>query len=175
MCSQGSTGELRNRALRMAASLAEVPHGLCPTNPSSLGRKSGPSDSSWILQGSHRPHWTAGPSRAVHGIKRKLRAQSQSPREPGLLGAADMEGQSDSGSRRPGTRAGLGPLPVPVPHGVSQTGAPSKVRPLKPSPSSLILGPTHPHAPQALWCPWLRGGYSPLPLAGARYTGHSGG
>uniref|UniRef100_A0A452ULZ6 Phosphatidylinositol 4,5-bisphosphate 5-phosphatase A n=1 Tax=Ursus maritimus TaxID=29073 RepID=A0A452ULZ6_URSMA len=58
-----------------------------------------------------------------------------------------MEGQSDSGSRRPGTRAGLGPLPVPVPHGVSQTGAPSKVRPLKPSPSSLILGPTHPHAP----------------------------
>uniref|UniRef100_A0A452R2H0 Phosphatidylinositol 4,5-bisphosphate 5-phosphatase A n=1 Tax=Ursus americanus TaxID=9643 RepID=A0A452R2H0_URSAM len=38
-----------------------------------------------------------------------------------------MEGQSDSGSRRPGTRAGLGPLPVPVPHGVSQTGAPSKV------------------------------------------------
>ncbi|KAM8918463.1 phosphatidylinositol 4,5-bisphosphate 5-phosphatase A isoform 1-T1 [Lycaon pictus] len=38
-----------------------------------------------------------------------------------------MEGQSSSGSRRPGTRAGLGPLPVPVPHGVSQTGAPSKV------------------------------------------------
>ncbi|CAD7674220.1 unnamed protein product [Nyctereutes procyonoides] len=38
-----------------------------------------------------------------------------------------MEGQSSSGSRRPGTRAGLGHLPVPVPHGVSQTGAPSKV------------------------------------------------
>ncbi|XP_047553904.1 phosphatidylinositol 4,5-bisphosphate 5-phosphatase A [Lutra lutra] len=38
-----------------------------------------------------------------------------------------MEGQSSSGSRRPGTRAGLGPLPVPVPRGVSQTGAPSKV------------------------------------------------
>ncbi|XP_025841754.2 phosphatidylinositol 4,5-bisphosphate 5-phosphatase A [Vulpes vulpes] len=38
-----------------------------------------------------------------------------------------MEGQSSSGSRRPGTRAGLGPLPVPVPHVVSQTGAPSKV------------------------------------------------
>ncbi|XP_012918980.1 phosphatidylinositol 4,5-bisphosphate 5-phosphatase A [Mustela putorius furo] len=38
-----------------------------------------------------------------------------------------MEGQNSSGSRRPGTRAGLGPLPVPVPRGVSQTGAPSKV------------------------------------------------
>ncbi|XP_032251060.1 phosphatidylinositol 4,5-bisphosphate 5-phosphatase A isoform X2 [Phoca vitulina] len=38
-----------------------------------------------------------------------------------------MEGQSSSSSRRPGTRAGLGPLPVPGPHGVSQTGAPSKV------------------------------------------------
>ncbi|KAF5929122.1 hypothetical protein HPG69_019142 [Diceros bicornis minor] len=40
-------------------------------------------------------------------------------------GAADMEGQRSSSSRRPGTQAGLGPLPVP--HGVSQTGAPSKV------------------------------------------------
>ncbi|KAF0881658.1 phosphatidylinositol 4,5-bisphosphate 5-phosphatase A isoform X1 [Crocuta crocuta] len=36
-----------------------------------------------------------------------------------------MEGQSSSGSRRPGTRTGLGPLPMP--HGVSQTEAPSKV------------------------------------------------
>nr|XP_048305941.1 phosphatidylinositol 4,5-bisphosphate 5-phosphatase A [Myodes glareolus] len=36
-----------------------------------------------------------------------------------------MEGQSSSGSARPGTRAGLGPLPVP--HGVLQAGAPSKV------------------------------------------------
>ncbi|XP_045742382.1 phosphatidylinositol 4,5-bisphosphate 5-phosphatase A isoform X2 [Mirounga angustirostris] len=38
-----------------------------------------------------------------------------------------MEGQSSTSSRRPGTGAGLGPLPVPGPHGVSQTGAPSKV------------------------------------------------
>ncbi|XP_032953951.1 phosphatidylinositol 4,5-bisphosphate 5-phosphatase A isoform X2 [Rhinolophus ferrumequinum] len=36
-----------------------------------------------------------------------------------------MEGHSSSGSRRPGTQAGLGPLPMP--HGVSQTGAPIKV------------------------------------------------
>nr|XP_060468631.1 phosphatidylinositol 4,5-bisphosphate 5-phosphatase A isoform X1 [Panthera onca] len=36
-----------------------------------------------------------------------------------------MEGQSSSGSKRPGTRAGLRPLPMP--HGVSQTEAPSKV------------------------------------------------
>ncbi|XP_038167027.1 LOW QUALITY PROTEIN: phosphatidylinositol 4,5-bisphosphate 5-phosphatase A [Arvicola amphibius] len=36
-----------------------------------------------------------------------------------------MEGQSSSGSARPGTRTGLGPLPVP--HGVLQAGAPSKV------------------------------------------------
>nr|KAF6311824.1 inositol polyphosphate-5-phosphatase J [Pipistrellus kuhlii] len=36
-----------------------------------------------------------------------------------------MEGHSGgSGSRRPGTLAGLGPLPMP--HGVFQTGAPSK-------------------------------------------------
>ncbi|XP_016054041.1 PREDICTED: phosphatidylinositol 4,5-bisphosphate 5-phosphatase A isoform X1 [Miniopterus natalensis] len=36
-----------------------------------------------------------------------------------------MEGHSSSGSRRPGTLAGLGPLPMP--HGIFQTGAPSKV------------------------------------------------
>ncbi|XP_005670913.2 phosphatidylinositol 4,5-bisphosphate 5-phosphatase A isoform X3 [Sus scrofa] len=36
-----------------------------------------------------------------------------------------MEGQGVSGSGRLGTRAGLGPLPMP--HGVSQTGAPSKL------------------------------------------------
>uniref|UniRef100_A0AAA9SA84 Inositol polyphosphate-5-phosphatase J n=1 Tax=Bos taurus TaxID=9913 RepID=A0AAA9SA84_BOVIN len=36
-----------------------------------------------------------------------------------------MEGRGDGGSRRPGTRAGLGPLPMP--HGISQTGAPSKM------------------------------------------------
>uniref|UniRef100_A0A8C2Y1I8 Uncharacterized protein n=1 Tax=Capra hircus TaxID=9925 RepID=A0A8C2Y1I8_CAPHI len=35
-----------------------------------------------------------------------------------------MEGRGVGGSRRPGTRAGLGPLPMP--HGISQTGAPSK-------------------------------------------------
>ncbi|XP_077016635.1 phosphatidylinositol 4,5-bisphosphate 5-phosphatase A isoform X2 [Tamandua tetradactyla] len=53
------------------------------------------------------------------------RSWSQSLREPGLPGAADMEGQSSSGSRRPGTRAGLGPLPVP--HRLPQTGTSSKV------------------------------------------------
>lgn len=57
------------------------------------------------------------------------RSWSQSLREPGLLRAADMEGHSSSGSRRTETQAGLGPLPMP--HGVSQTGAPSKVRALK--------------------------------------------
>ncbi|XP_057602707.1 phosphatidylinositol 4,5-bisphosphate 5-phosphatase A isoform X1 [Hippopotamus amphibius kiboko] len=36
-----------------------------------------------------------------------------------------MEGQGVSGSGRPGTRAGLGPLPMP--QGISQTGAPSKM------------------------------------------------
>ncbi|CAH6987805.1 phosphatidylinositol 4,5-bisphosphate 5-phosphatase A [Phodopus roborovskii] len=36
-----------------------------------------------------------------------------------------MEGQSSHGSARPGTGTGLGPLPVP--HGVLQAGAPSKV------------------------------------------------
>ncbi|XP_010949653.2 phosphatidylinositol 4,5-bisphosphate 5-phosphatase A [Camelus bactrianus] len=36
-----------------------------------------------------------------------------------------MEGQGGSGSRRPGTRAGLGPLPMP--YGFSQTGTPSKL------------------------------------------------
>ncbi|XP_029083585.1 phosphatidylinositol 4,5-bisphosphate 5-phosphatase A isoform X1 [Monodon monoceros] len=36
-----------------------------------------------------------------------------------------MEGQGISGSGRPGTQAGLGPLPMP--HGISQTGAPSKM------------------------------------------------
>lgn len=57
---------------------------------------------------------------------RERRSWSQSPREPWLLGAADMESHSSSSSKRPGTRAGLGPLPMP--HGV-----PSKVRALKPS------------------------------------------
>ncbi|XP_061025560.1 phosphatidylinositol 4,5-bisphosphate 5-phosphatase A isoform X1 [Eubalaena glacialis] len=36
-----------------------------------------------------------------------------------------MEGQGISGSGRPGTQAGVGPLPMP--HGISQTGAPSKM------------------------------------------------
>ncbi|XP_066870962.1 phosphatidylinositol 4,5-bisphosphate 5-phosphatase A isoform X3 [Kogia breviceps] len=36
-----------------------------------------------------------------------------------------MEGQGISGSGRPGTQAGLGPLPMP--HEISQTGAPSKM------------------------------------------------
>ncbi|XP_066870963.1 phosphatidylinositol 4,5-bisphosphate 5-phosphatase A isoform X4 [Kogia breviceps] len=36
-----------------------------------------------------------------------------------------MEGQGISGSGRPGTQAGLGPLPMP--HEISQTGAPSKL------------------------------------------------
>ncbi|XP_027433299.1 phosphatidylinositol 4,5-bisphosphate 5-phosphatase A isoform X2 [Zalophus californianus] len=68
-----------------------------------------------------------------------------------------MEGQSSSGSRRPGTRAGLGPLPLPRPHGVSQTGAPSKVDssfqlPVKenaapvPSEPRLALAPVGPRA-----------------------------
>lgn len=72
-----------------------------------------------------------------------------------LPGAADMEGQSSSSRRRPGTRAGLGPLPMP--HGVSQTGAPSKVdssfqRPAKknaapvPSEPRLALVPVRPRA-----------------------------
>ncbi|XP_070132297.1 phosphatidylinositol 4,5-bisphosphate 5-phosphatase A isoform X1 [Equus caballus] len=72
-----------------------------------------------------------------------------------LPGAADMEGQSSSSRRRPGTRAGLGPLPMP--HGVSQTGAPSKVdssfqRPAKknaapvPSEPRLALVPVRPPA-----------------------------
>uniref|UniRef100_A0A8C4LQW2 Phosphatidylinositol 4,5-bisphosphate 5-phosphatase A n=1 Tax=Equus asinus asinus TaxID=83772 RepID=A0A8C4LQW2_EQUAS len=66
-----------------------------------------------------------------------------------------MEGQSSSSRRRPGTRAGLGPLPMP--HGVSQTGAPSKVdssfqRPAKknaapvPSEPRLALVPVRPRA-----------------------------
>ncbi|XP_037022723.2 phosphatidylinositol 4,5-bisphosphate 5-phosphatase A isoform X2 [Artibeus jamaicensis] len=66
-----------------------------------------------------------------------------------------MEGHGSSGSRRPGTLAGLGPLPMP--HGVFQTGAPSKVDssfqlpakenaapvPLEPR---LALAPMGPHA-----------------------------
>uniref|UniRef100_C9K0M5 Inositol polyphosphate-5-phosphatase J n=1 Tax=Homo sapiens TaxID=9606 RepID=C9K0M5_HUMAN len=40
-----------------------------------------------------------------------------------------MEGQSSRGSRRPGTRAGLGSLPMP--QGVAQTGAPSKTEKLR--------------------------------------------
>ncbi|XP_010347426.3 phosphatidylinositol 4,5-bisphosphate 5-phosphatase A [Saimiri boliviensis] len=66
-----------------------------------------------------------------------------------------MEGQSSRGSRRPGTRTGLGPLPMP--QGVAQTGAPSKVdssfqfpakkstalRPLEPR---LALAPVGPRA-----------------------------
>ncbi|XP_052592284.1 phosphatidylinositol 4,5-bisphosphate 5-phosphatase A [Peromyscus californicus insignis] len=65
-----------------------------------------------------------------------------------------MEGQSSSGSARPGTRTGLGPLPVP--HGVLQAGAPSKVSssfqlPAKntgPAPSEprLALAPVGPRA-----------------------------
>ncbi|XP_049722154.1 phosphatidylinositol 4,5-bisphosphate 5-phosphatase A isoform X1 [Elephas maximus indicus] len=66
-----------------------------------------------------------------------------------------MEGQSGNGSGRPGTQGGLGPLPVP--HGVSQTGAPSKVDsslqlPAKenaapvPSEPRLALAPVRPQA-----------------------------
>ena len=65
---------------------------------------------------------------------------SWSQREPGAAWAADMEGRGVGGSGRPGTPAGLGPLPMP--HGISQTRAPSKVRPLKLVPPFLILGPT---------------------------------
>ncbi|XP_029777928.1 phosphatidylinositol 4,5-bisphosphate 5-phosphatase A isoform X3 [Suricata suricatta] len=43
-----------------------------------------------------------------------------------------MEGQSSSGSRKPGTRTGLGSLPIL--HGVSQTEAPSKEQTLAPAP-----------------------------------------
>ncbi|XP_006894947.1 PREDICTED: phosphatidylinositol 4,5-bisphosphate 5-phosphatase A [Elephantulus edwardii] len=55
-----------------------------------------------------------------------------------------MEGQGGSGSGRPGTRAGLGPLPVP--HGVSQTGTPSKVDsrcqlPVKTNAAPILSGP----------------------------------
>lgn len=56
---------------------------------------------------------------------RVLRSWSRSLRVPRLLGAADMEGQNSSGSRKLGARPGLGPLPIP--HGVSQAGAASKV------------------------------------------------
>ncbi|XP_028726524.1 phosphatidylinositol 4,5-bisphosphate 5-phosphatase A isoform X1 [Peromyscus leucopus] len=65
-----------------------------------------------------------------------------------------MEGQSSSGSARPGTRTGLGPLPVP--HGVLQAGTPSKVSssfqlPAKntgpvPSEPRLALAPVGPRA-----------------------------
>uniref|UniRef100_V9GX61 Inositol polyphosphate 5-phosphatase J n=1 Tax=Mus musculus TaxID=10090 RepID=V9GX61_MOUSE len=41
-----------------------------------------------------------------------------------------MEGQTRSGSARPGTRTGLGPLPGT--HGVLQAEIPSKVRAPKP-------------------------------------------
>ncbi|XP_012326773.2 phosphatidylinositol 4,5-bisphosphate 5-phosphatase A isoform X2 [Aotus nancymaae] len=69
---------------------------------------------------------------------------SRSPREPRLPGAADMEGQSSRGSRRPGTRTGLGPLPMP--QGVAQTGAPSKVDSSfqLPAKKSAALGPLEP-------------------------------
>ncbi|XP_021507871.1 phosphatidylinositol 4,5-bisphosphate 5-phosphatase A isoform X2 [Meriones unguiculatus] len=59
-----------------------------------------------------------------------------------------MEGQSSSGSNRPGTRTGLGPLPGT--HGVLQAGAPSKP-PAKntgpvPSEPRLALAPAGPRA-----------------------------
>ncbi|KAM5238674.1 phosphatidylinositol 4,5-bisphosphate 5-phosphatase A isoform 2-T2 [Ctenodactylus gundi] len=59
-----------------------------------------------------------------------------------------MEGQSSGGSRKPGARAGLGSLTVP--HGVSQTGAPSKLPaknavPAPPEPR-LALAPAGPRA-----------------------------
>lgn len=93
---------------------------------------------------------------------REQRSWSRSLWEPRLPGAADMEGHSSSGRRRPGTLAGLGPLPMP--HGVFQTGAPSKVRPFKscfsiPDPWS-HTPPTH--ILQAPQCPWLRGWHTSL-------------
>ncbi|XP_030671983.1 phosphatidylinositol 4,5-bisphosphate 5-phosphatase A isoform X2 [Nomascus leucogenys] len=55
-----------------------------------------------------------------------------------------MEGQSSRGSRRPGTRAGLGSLPMP--QGVAQTGAPSKVDSSfqLPAKKNAALGPSEP-------------------------------
>ncbi|XP_017916446.1 PREDICTED: phosphatidylinositol 4,5-bisphosphate 5-phosphatase A [Capra hircus] len=59
-----------------------------------------------------------------------------------------MEGRGVGGSRRPGTRAGLGPLPMP--HGISQTGAPSKLPAKKSAPvplePRLALTPVGPRA-----------------------------
>lgn len=77
----GEGGTLRSRAFRMAASLAKVPHGLRPSIlPSSrfLGHKSGLSESSGILQGPRRPHWTASPSRA--GPWHHTQVKSSGPR-----------------------------------------------------------------------------------------------
>ncbi|XP_063578913.1 phosphatidylinositol 4,5-bisphosphate 5-phosphatase A isoform X3 [Pongo abelii] len=55
-----------------------------------------------------------------------------------------MEGRSSRGSRRPGTRAGLGSLPMP--QGVAQTGAPSKVDSSfqLPAKKNAALGPSEP-------------------------------
>ncbi|XP_043756758.1 phosphatidylinositol 4,5-bisphosphate 5-phosphatase A isoform X2 [Cervus elaphus] len=59
-----------------------------------------------------------------------------------------MEGRGVGGSGRPGTPAGLGPLPMP--HGISQTGAPSKVPAKKSAPvplePRLALTPVGPRA-----------------------------
>ncbi|XP_066116222.1 phosphatidylinositol 4,5-bisphosphate 5-phosphatase A isoform X2 [Saccopteryx bilineata] len=62
---------------------------------------------------------------------RERRSWSQSLREPKLPGAAEMEGHSSNGSRRPGTLAGLSPLPMP--QGVFQTAALSKEQTLAPA------------------------------------------
>lgn len=92
---------------------------------------------------------------------REQRSWSRSLWEPGLPGAADMEGHSSSGSRRPGTLVGLGPLPMP--HGAFQTGAPSKVRPLKPSFSIPAPWSHTPHTHTAgTPVPLAEGWHSPL-------------
>ncbi|XP_054326343.2 phosphatidylinositol 4,5-bisphosphate 5-phosphatase A isoform X4 [Pongo pygmaeus] len=62
-----------------------------------------------------------------------------------------MEGRSSRGSRRPGTRAGLGSLPMP--QGVAQTGAPSKVDSSfqLPAKKNAALGPSEPRITVVTW------------------------
>uniref|UniRef100_C9J0H5 Inositol polyphosphate-5-phosphatase J n=1 Tax=Homo sapiens TaxID=9606 RepID=C9J0H5_HUMAN len=69
-----------------------------------------------------------------------------------------MEGQSSRGSRRPGTRAGLGSLPMP--QGVAQTGAPSKF-PRESCERKLegegVVPGLHPHMPLPSGSLWSHG------------------